>query len=117
MQLEKLRLEEHKKLEEKDVEKIKKEKEDYEIEILRLREELESTKNTHKGHCQQLEENAKEAKIELDKKLKKYELELIASRKKVKEAESFAESKSRRWKRKERAYQSFMKVQSEALRV
>ena len=104
MKIEKQRSEESKKLEEKDVEIIRKEKEDCEIEISRLREELESTKRTHENWCVQLEEDAKEAKLELKKQLKKSELELVDSRKKVKELESFAESKSKRWRRKERTY-------------
>lgn len=116
-QLEKLKLEEKKKLEEKDVEKIKKEKENRDNEISRLEQELEVTKKRHESHCLQLEENANEAKQELEKKLKDFEREMIVSKKRVKELESFAESKSRRWKRKERTYQSFINFQFGALQV
>ncbi|XP_024031809.1 kinesin-like protein KIN-14J [Morus notabilis] len=112
---EKLKLEEKKKLEENDVEKITREKEHRESEISRLEQELELTRKRHESHCLQLEENANEAKVEFDKKLKDFERELIDSKKKVKELESFAESKSRRWKRKERTYQSFVNFQFGAL--
>lgn len=114
-QLEKLKLEEKKKLEEKDVEKIKREKENRDNEISRLEQELELTKKRHESHCLQLEENANEAKQELEKKLKDFEREMIDSKKRVKELESFADSKSRRWKRKERTYQSFINFQFGAL--
>lgn len=117
IQSEKLKLEEKKKLEEKDVEKITREKEHRESEISRLEQELELTRKRHESHCLQLEENANEAKVEFEKKLKDFERELIDSKKKVKELESFAESKSRRWKRKERTYQSFVNFQFGALQV
>ncbi|PON62876.1 Kinesin-like protein [Parasponia andersonii] len=115
LKYEKLKLEETKKLEEKDVEKIKEEKHQYQIEISRLKEELELTKNRHESRCLQLEENAKDKKAELEKKLKEFEHEVIDSRKKTKELESSAESKSRRWKKKERTYQSFINFQFGAL--
>ena len=55
---------------------------------------------THEDHCLQLETNAKEAVIELEKKLKELECLLADSRRKVKELEAFSESKSRRRKKK-----------------
>ncbi|XP_062074325.1 kinesin-like protein KIN-14J isoform X2 [Humulus lupulus] len=115
LKYEKMKLEEKKKLEEKDVEKIRGEKNQFQNEISRLKEELESTINKHESHCLQLEENAKEEKIQLEQKLKEFEHELIDSRKKMKEIESFAESKLRRWKKKERTYQNFINFQCGAL--
>uniref|UniRef100_A0A2N9FW46 Kinesin motor domain-containing protein n=1 Tax=Fagus sylvatica TaxID=28930 RepID=A0A2N9FW46_FAGSY len=55
-----------------------------------------------------LETTAKEAKVELEKKLNELECLLVDSRKKVEELEAFSESKLRRLKKKERIYKNFI---------
>ncbi|KAK9265362.1 hypothetical protein L1049_003512 [Liquidambar formosana] len=115
IKVEKTKIEEDKKLEEQDVVKLRKEKNQSDIEISKLKKEIEMAKKTHKNHCLQLETQAKETKDELEKKVKELECLLKDSRKKVKELEAFSESKSWRWKKKELTYQSFIDSQSVAL--
>ena len=55
---------------------------------------------THEIHCLQLEENAKEARLQLENKLKEIVCLLTDSRKKVQKLEAFSVSKSGRWKKK-----------------
>lgn len=97
--------------------KLKKQKAQSDIEISKLREELKATKKTHEGHCLQLETQAEETRVELERKLKELESLLMNSQKKVKELESFSESKYKRWKNRERIYRSFIDQQFGALKV
>lgn len=97
--------------------RLKKEKDASDMEILRLKKELELGKKMHEQHCLKLEVEAKETRAELEKKLKEAECLLIESRKKVEELESFTETKSLRWKKKERMYRSFMDCQFGVLQV
>ncbi|RVX09228.1 Kinesin-like protein KIN-14K [Vitis vinifera] len=115
IKIENTKIEERKKLEEQDVDRLMKEKDRSDNEILALKEELEMARKTHEKHCLQLETQAKETKVELEKKLKELENLLTDSKKKVKELEAFSESKSRRWKRKELRYQNFVDSQFGAL--
>lgn len=108
IKIEKAKVVDRQKLEERDVVKLREEKEHSDMEILALKQELEMTKRTHQDRCLQLETNAKEAIIELEKKLKELECLLTDSRKKVEELEAFSESKSRRWKKKERIYKRYI---------
>lgn len=117
LQIENTKIEERKKLEEQDVDRLMKEKDRSDNEILALKEELEMARKTHEKHCLQLETQAKETKVELEKKLKELENLLTDSKKKVKELDAFSESKSRRWKRKELRYQNFVDSQFGALQV
>lgn len=59
----------------------------------------------------QLETDAKETEVELEKKLMELEYLLSDSRNKVKELETFSESKSLRWKTKELSYKCFLDSQ------
>lgn len=115
IKIEKNNIEDKKKLEEQDVVKLRDEKDRSDMEILALKQELEVTKRTHEDHCLQFEMNAKEAKIESEKKLAELECLLTNSRKKMEELEAFSESKSRRWKRKERIYKRYIDYQFGAL--
>ncbi|KAE8677948.1 Kinesin-4 [Hibiscus syriacus] len=108
---EKSKLEEKGKAEEQDVLQLKKEKVQKDLEISRLREELESSKKMYEVHCLKLEVQAEDNKVLLEKKLKELECLLSDSRKKVDELQSFSESKQKRWKDKERCYQSFIDKQ------
>ncbi|XVF10601.1 hypothetical protein REPUB_Repub07fG0196300 [Reevesia pubescens] len=116
LKIEKSKLEERGKVEEQNVLQLKKEKIQNDIEIPRLREELESSKKMHESHCRQLEVQAENAKVMLEKKLKELECLLSDSRKKVNELQSFSESKQKRWKTKEHSYQSFIDKQFVALK-
>ncbi|KAK4842898.1 hypothetical protein QYF36_001445 [Acer negundo] len=115
MKIEKTKIEEKEKLEEQNVLRLKKERNHSDVEISTLKHELEMAKRAHEQHCLQLEVQHEETKVESNKKLKELEHLFIDSKKKVKELESFSESKSRRWKKKERAYQSFINSQYEAI--
>ncbi|GKU95265.1 hypothetical protein SLEP1_g8646 [Rubroshorea leprosula] len=116
IKIEKTKLQEKEKLEEQDVLKLKKEKAQSDIEISKLREELKATKKTHEGRCLQLETQAEETRVQLERKLKELESLLMNSQKKVKELESFSESKYKRWKNRERIYRSFIDQQFGALK-
>ncbi|KAK8533137.1 hypothetical protein V6N13_046300 [Hibiscus sabdariffa] len=111
IKFEKSKLEEKGKAEEQDVLMLKKEKAQKDLELSRLREELESSKKMHEVHCLQLEAQAEDNKVLLERKLKELECLLCDSRKKVDELQSFSESKQKRWKNKERSYQSFIDKQ------
>ncbi|XVF13121.1 hypothetical protein REPUB_Repub08aG0180900 [Reevesia pubescens] len=115
IKIEKSKLEERGKVEEQDVLQLRKEKIQNDIEISRLRDELESSKKMHESYCLQLEAQAEATKVVLEKKLKELECLLSDSRKKVDELQSFSESKYKRWKNKERSYQSFIDQQFGAL--
>ncbi|KAG7956584.1 hypothetical protein I3843_11G131300 [Carya illinoinensis] len=115
IKIEKNQIEDKKKLEEQEVQKLKEEKARSNMEILTLKEELEMAKRTHEAHCLQLESNAKEAKVESQKKLTELECLLTDSRNKVEELEGFSESKLQRWKKKEQIYQSSIDYQFGAL--
>lgn len=117
MQSEKAEIEERKKLEEQDIDRLMKEKYHKDNEILALKQELEMTRKMHEKHCLQLETQGQETKIVLEKKLKELESLLTDTKRKVKELEAFSESKSRRWKRKELGYQRFVDSQFAALQV
>lgn len=116
IKFEKSKLEEKGKVEEQDVLQLKKEKVQKDLEISRLKEELESSKKMHEIQCLQLEAQAEDNKVLLEKKLKEVECLLSDSRKKVDELQSFSESKQKRWKDKERSYQSFLDQQFRALK-
>ncbi|KAA8522412.1 hypothetical protein F0562_013227 [Nyssa sinensis] len=111
IKIEKAKIEEKKKLEEQDAVRLMKEKDQNDAQILALKQELELAKQRYEKHCSQLETQAKETKVELDKKLMDLECLLTDSRKKVKELEAFSESRSLRWKNKELSYKSFMDFQ------
>lgn len=117
LQIEKNKIEEKRKLEEQDLLRLEEEKNHIDVENSSLKHELEVAKRTHKEHCLLLQVQAEETKVELEEKLKELECFLIESRMKVKELESFSESKSRRWKKKEGSYKSFIDFQFRALQV
>lgn len=116
LKIEKSKLEEKGKVEEQDVLQLKKEKIQNDIEISRLREELESSKKMHEWHCLQLDAQVEDAKVELEKKLKELECLLRDSRKEVDQLQSFSESKQKIWAHKECTYQSFIDQQFVALK-
>ncbi|KAF9685829.1 hypothetical protein SADUNF_Sadunf03G0094800 [Salix dunnii] len=113
--IEKTKIEEKKKLEEQELLRIKQEKIHSDIENSTLKHELEITQTAHEEHCLLLQMQAEETKVQLEKKLKEFECFLTESKKRVRELESFSESKYQRWKSKEGTYRSFIDYQSRAL--
>ncbi|GFZ01375.1 P-loop nucleoside triphosphate hydrolases superfamily protein with CH (Calponin Homology) domain-containing protein [Actinidia rufa] len=109
---EKIEIEEKKKLEEQDVIRLMQEKDHAEFQISALKQQLELAKKTHEMHCFQLETQAKETKVELEKKLMELEYLLTDSRDRIKDLEAFSESKSLRWKKKELTYKRVLDSQS-----
>ncbi|XP_059661796.1 kinesin-like protein KIN-14J isoform X2 [Cornus florida] len=114
-EIEKAKTEERKKFEEQDVARLLKEKDQNDTQISALKQELELAKRTYDNHHLQLQTQAKETKVELEKKLKELECLLTDSRKKVKKLEAFSESKYLRWKQKELSYTSFIDLQTRYL--
>ncbi|XP_018504817.2 kinesin-like protein KIN-14J [Pyrus x bretschneideri] len=115
IKLEKFDIEEQKKLEEEDAVRLKEEKDRRDSQISTLKQELEMATSRHESYCHKLEANAKEAKLQLERKLKELECILTDSKKNQKELEASLENESRRWKNKERTYQSCVTCQSRAL--
>ncbi|OMO79536.1 hypothetical protein CCACVL1_13605 [Corchorus capsularis] len=113
---EKSKLEEKGKVEEQDVLQLKNEKIQMETEISRLKEELINSKKMHERHCLQLEAQAEDTKVVLEKKFKELECLLQDSRKEVAELQSFSESKLKRWKNKEHTFLSFIDQQFGAIK-
>ncbi|XP_023549756.1 kinesin-like protein KIN-14J isoform X1 [Cucurbita pepo subsp. pepo] len=108
MKIEKFEVEEMKNCEEQNKMALKEQKERCDVELSNLKEELEKAKREHENHCLQLETNAKEDKAKFEEKLNELEYLLADSRKKVEELETFSESKSLRWKKKEFVYHKFV---------
>ncbi|WOG81249.1 hypothetical protein DCAR_0100394 [Daucus carota subsp. sativus] len=113
--MEKMEIEEKKKLEEEDAVRLLKLKESSDNHVITLQEELDVTKRTYEKHCFQLESQAKEAKVELQNKITELECLLADSRKKVEEHQASTQSKYRRWKRKELGYKRFLDLNSGSL--
>lgn len=110
-------MEERKKFEEEDLVKLMKQKEQNNLEISEMKQELEITKKTCELRCLQIESEAKGAKTELEERSKELEQLLEDSKNKVKQLESFSESKYESWNQKGHISQSLMKFQFGALRV
>ncbi|XP_010473610.1 PREDICTED: kinesin-like protein KIN-14G isoform X2 [Camelina sativa] len=108
IKLEKNRIEERERSEEKDVVKLRKEKDRSDAEIRKLKQELKVVKETHEKQCLDLEAKAQKTRDELEKKLKDAELHVVDSSRKVKELEKLCQSKSQRWEKKECIYQNFI---------
>ncbi|XP_023642985.1 kinesin-like protein KIN-14J isoform X1 [Capsella rubella] len=115
IKLEKTRIEERERSEEKDVVRLRKEKERSDAEIRKLKQELKVVKETHENQCLDLEAKAQQTREELEKKLKDAELHVVDSSRKVKELEKLCQSKSQRWEKKECMYQKFIDNHSGAL--
>ncbi|KAL3498846.1 hypothetical protein ACH5RR_041578 [Cinchona calisaya] len=108
IKLEKMRIDEKRKVEEQDVIRLTRQKDHYETEISLLKQELDLAKKAYEKNCSELETQAMETKAELENKLKERQLLLNDSRKKVKELEAFSESKFLKWRRKEHNYKHFI---------
>ncbi|KAL3352098.1 hypothetical protein AABB24_020277 [Solanum stoloniferum] len=92
------------------------EKEDHRREIADLKQEMEIAKKLYEQHTLEMKEKATEAQQELEEKLKEAMSLLTESRNRIKELETFAQSNSHSWKKKEHIYQIFADFQLGALR-
>ncbi|KAG6781073.1 hypothetical protein POTOM_013956 [Populus tomentosa] len=115
IKIEKTKIEKKQKLEEQELLRTKQEKIHSDIENSTLKHELEIAKTAHEEHCLLLQMRAEETKVQLEKKLMEFKCFLTESKERVKELESFSESKYQRWKSKEGTYKSFIDYQSRAL--
>ncbi|XP_050378693.1 kinesin-like protein KIN-14J [Argentina anserina] len=116
IKIEQFNIEEKQKIEEQDVLRLREEKDQMGLEISTLKQELQTAKSTYESQCLQLEENAKEGKLDLERKLKELESMLAGLKKNEKELEAAFESVSGKWKQKEGSYQSFVNYQDGALK-
>ncbi|KAF5934145.1 hypothetical protein HYC85_030316 [Camellia sinensis] len=112
----KTKMEEKKKVEEQDMVRLTKEKEQINNEILTLKQELEIARKANEESCIKMETEAKGNQRELEKRLTEVMHLLTESRKRVKELETNSESKSQQWNKKEHIYQIFTEFQLGALR-
>nr|QWT43337.1 kinesin-like protein KIN14H [Citrullus lanatus] len=108
LKIEMFKVEEMKNCGEQDKMALKEQKALCDVELSNLKDELDKVKREHENHCLQLETNAKEEKAKFEEKLNELEYLLADSRKNAKELETFSESKSLRWKKKEFVYQNFV---------
>lgn len=92
------------KVEKQNLLQLKKNNIQNDLEISRLRKELESSKEMHERHCLQLEAQAEGTKVVLEVKLKELECFLTDSKKKADDLQSFSESTQKRWKNRKRSY-------------
>lgn len=104
-------------IEDENLAKLTKEKEQNDVEISSLKKELDVTKRNCELRCSGLEKEANEAKIEFEEKLRKLERLLDESKKKIRELETNSDNKSQSWIKKENTFRSFVDFQFDALRV
>ncbi|XP_027357387.1 kinesin-like protein KIN-14C [Abrus precatorius] len=112
--------EEEKREYDKEVIRLIKEMEDKNMEISRLKQELETMKNTYEVQCSKLEseaKDAKDAKGELKQKSEEYENMLEKLRNKVKDNEALSESRYQKWKMKENQIRNAVNFQCSSLQV
>ncbi|KAK4354337.1 hypothetical protein RND71_026531 [Anisodus tanguticus] len=91
-----------------------KEIEDPRQEINALKKEMEITKKLYEQHILEMEKKTTEAQQELGEKLKEATCLLMESRNRIKELETFSQTKLHNWK-KEHIYQIFTDFQLGAL--
>lgn len=117
LKTEKTKMEEKKKVEEQDVIRLVKEKEQINNEIWTLKQELETARKANEESCLRIENEGNKTQQELEERLKEVMHLLTESRSRVKELEAYSESKDERLNKKETIYQRFTDFQIGALRV
>ncbi|KAE9467108.1 hypothetical protein C3L33_00982, partial [Rhododendron williamsianum] len=110
------KMEEKKKVEEQDVIRLVKEKEQINNEIWTLKQELETARKANEESCLRIENEGNKTQQELEERLKEVMHLLTESRSRVKELEAYSESKDERLNKKETIYQRFTDFQLGALR-
>lgn len=116
-QVEKAKMQDREKLGEQDIVRLMKEKENSDLAVLALKEELDRMKINHAENCLHLATRANNVTLELEERLKETENLLTESRNKARELEAISESKVHSWKKKEHKYHKFIGFQFQALRV
>lgn len=116
IKVEKAKMQDREKLGEQDIVRLMKEKENSDLAVLALKEELDRMKINHAEDCLQLATRANNAKLELEERLKETENLLTESRNKARELEAISESEVHSWKKKEHKYHKFIGFQFQALR-
>ncbi|CAN4098271.1 unnamed protein product [Withania somnifera] len=112
----KTKMDAEKRIEDQDVVRLMKEKDDHTREIAALKQELEIAKKVYEERCLEMEKEARNTQQKLEERLKDIESLLKESTDRVKELNTFSESKSQRWRKKENVYQIFTEFQLGALR-
>lgn len=110
-------MQDREKLGEQDIVRLMREKENSDLAVLALKEELDRMKINHAEDCLQLATRANNVKLELEERLKETENLFKESRDKARELEAISESKVHSWKKKEHKYHKFIGFQFQALRV
>jgi kinesin family protein C2/C3 len=110
-------MEGEKRLEEEHVAKLIIEREQRDLDLSTLKQELELVKETHELRHLQMEAEAKGAKAGLEERLKELELHLEDSRNQVKVLSAYSESKSKTFNEKEDIFKGFVEFQFGALQV
>ncbi|XP_020105666.1 kinesin-like protein KIN-14C isoform X2 [Ananas comosus] len=108
---EKSKTEEKSQLGEQEIARLLKDKEDADIMISKLKEEMEMKNKMYEHRCVQLETKAKESEAQLTQQVKEVESLLSESMKKIEELEVFSEVKVQSWKKKEQTFQHFINNQ------
>lgn len=94
-----------------------KEKEQVDLEISSVKQELDVTKRNYELRCSGYVKEANEAKSEFEENLRKLGGLLDDSKHKIRELEENSEIKCQNWIKKENIVGSFMDSQLDALRV
>nr|TKS00050.1 kinesin motor family protein [Populus alba] len=115
LKIEKSIMEGEKRLEEEHVAKLIMEREQRDLDLSTLKQELELVKETHELRHLQMEAEAKGAKAGLEERLKELELHLEDSRNQVKVLSAYSESKSKTFNEKEDIFKGFVEFQFGAL--
>ncbi|KAG6752929.1 hypothetical protein POTOM_042970 [Populus tomentosa] len=115
LKIEKSKMEGEKRLEEEHVAELIIEREQRDLDLSTLKQELELVKETHELRHLQMEAEAKGAKAGLEERLKELELHLEDSRNQLKVLSAYSESKSKTFNEKEDIFKGFVEFQFGAL--
>jgi chromosome segregation ATPase len=106
-----------KKENEKEVIRLTKLLEDKNVEISELTQKLEAIKKQYEAQCSQLEEEVRDAKVDLRQKSHEYEHRLEELKNEAKELEASSDSKYQEWSMKKNQLQTVLNFQSSSLQV
>ncbi|KAF0906815.1 hypothetical protein E2562_013215 [Oryza meyeriana var. granulata] len=111
VKVEKSKIDEKRKLEEQDMIRLMREKENAENIITSLHQEMQVMSRMHEQFREQMETKARQMEEQLTLRAKEAEFCLMQSKKKVEEAEAASQLKSQLWSKKANIFQSFMNSQ------
>ncbi|MQM12245.1 hypothetical protein Taro_045160 [Colocasia esculenta] len=117
VQTEKIKSEDGKRNGNQDVVRLTREKENSDLMITELKQQMEKKDKSYEQKCVQLELKVKETKIELEEKIKDTEFLLEKSKKRTKELEALTETKAQSWNNMEHVYRSFINSQLRELKA